>query len=916
MTKKEQKLIIIDGNAIIHRSFHALPPTMTTKTGQVVNAVYGFTLFLIKAISDIKPDYIALTLDKKGATFRHLEYKEYKAGRVKAPDELYEQIPLVKEIAKAFDIPIYDLSGFEADDLIGTISHQVNSGIKKIIMTGDMDTLQLIDENTQVYTMSRGITDSVLYGSQEVESRYGGLKPSQMIDYKALRGDPSDNIPGVKGIGEKTASDLLNTFKNLDQVYKAVDQNDNRIKPRILELLKEHKKEAYLSQKLATIDINAPIKFDLEKSRCQKLNKTKITALFSDLEFKSLITRLTNLDNYLGTSSEAPNLFTSLDKFARNTKEFKYQLIDSDSDFKSFLTLLSKQTVFTIDTETDSLDPLNSNLLGISFSFREGEAYYLNTKENNKWLKELAPILEDQKIKKCGHNIKFDLRVLNNQGLNIKGIWFDTMIASYLLNPENRQHNLDAITFSEFGFEKINHRDLIGEKFTAADFAQVPLQKMAIYSCEDADFTNRLVTVSEKKLKAAKLSKLFEEIEVPLIPVLAQMENTGILLDKDILSKMSKELRREIVELEKNIYKLAGEKFNIKSTKQLKEILYEKLEIATKGIKKTKTGLSTAAEQLEKLKEAHPIIPLLQNYRELTKLLSTYIEALPELVDPKTKRLHTSFNQTITATGRLSSTEPNLQNIPTKTALGKKIRTAFKSEPGYILASLDYSQIELRLVAHLSSDKRMLEAFSQNEDIHVITAAAINEVDLNEVTPKMRSEAKAVNFGVIYGQGPHGLSQGTGISYQKAQEFITKYFVTYSGIKKYIATNLEFAKKHGYVETILGRRRNLPEINSTIIMIQKSAERMAINMPFQGTAADMIKLAMIKISELIDSQDDIRMILQVHDELIFEIKDSLVEKYIPQIKTIMENIIKLKIPIVVDVKYGYSWGEMEKNLKK
>ncbi|MEI7620174.1 MAG: DNA polymerase I [Candidatus Falkowbacteria bacterium] len=916
MTKTNQKLVIIYGNAIIHRSFHALPPTMTTKSGQVVNAVYGFTTFLIKALTDLKPDYIVLTLDRKETTFRRLEYKEYKAQRVKAPDELYEQIPLVKEVAKAFDIPIYDLAGYEADDLIGTISRQVNSDIKKIIMTGDMDTLQLINDHTQVYAMSRGITDSVLYSAKEVEERYG-LKPEQMIDYKALRGDVSDNIPGVKGIGEKTASELLNNFKTLDKVYDAVDRSDEKIKPRILGLLKDHKEEAYLSQKLATIDLKTPIKFDLEASRCQKLDKDKIIALFSELEFKSLASRLNNLDAYLlpakDQKPEEPlNLFTISDKFARDEREFKYKLIDSDADFKIFLKTLSQQKIFSLDTETNSLDPFDATLLGISFSFKEGEAYYLNiNNKNTHWLKELAPILEDKNIKKCGHNIKFDLRILSNQGVKVNGVYFDTMIASYLLNPENRQHNLDAITFAEFSFEKISHKDLLGEKFIAEDFANVPLQKMATYSCEDADFTFRLVTILEKKLKTEKLWDLFQNIEVPLIPVLAKMEDEGILLDKKILSEMSKELKIEVAKLEKEIHNLAGEKFNIKSTKQLKEVLYEKLAIATKGIKKTKTGLSTAADQLEKLKDAHPIIPLLQNYRELTKLLSTYIEALPDLVNKKTKRLHTSFNQTITATGRLSSADPNLQNIPTKTALGKKIREAFVAEKGYILASLDYSQIELRLVAHMSADKRMLEAFTNNEDIHRITAAAINEVELDEVTSKMRSEAKAVNFGVIYGQGPHGLSQGAGIPYQKAQEFIAKYFETYSGIKKYIATNLEFAKKHGYVETLLGRRRNLPEINSSIVMIQKSAERMAINMPFQGTAADMIKLAMIKVAELIEDKDDIKMILQVHDELIFEIKKESIKKYISQIKAIMENIIELKVPIIADTKVGLNWGEMK-----
>jgi len=911
---KDQKLIIIDGNAIIHRSFHALPPTMTTKSGQVVNAVYGFALFLLKAIADLKPDYLVLTLDKKGPTFRHLEYKLYKAQRVKAPDELYDQIPLIKDLATAFGIPIYELSGFEADDLIGTISKQVNSGIQKIIMTGDMDTLQLIDNHTSVYTMSRGISDSVLYGAKEVKEKYN-LEPGQMIDYKALRGDPSDNIPGVKGIGEKTASELLNNFSSLDKVYEAVDQSDAKIKPRTLELLKEHKDEAYLSYKLATINRSAPITFDLKESRFANLDKNKIIKLLSELEFKSLIPRLANLDSYLGTDTgKNNNLFSSIevDKFARDQKKFKYHIVDSEAAFQSFLTELKKQKLLAIDTETDSLDPLTAQLLGISFSWKEGEAYYLNFAGGKKaWIQSLYAPLNDEKIKKCGHNIKFDLRILVHQDLDLRGIYFDTMIASYLLNPENRQHNLDALSFAELGWEKINHHDLLGDDFKAKDFAAVPLAKMGIYSCEDADFTFRLMHILEKKLKQEKLLDLFHNIEVPLIPVLAKMEDAGILLDKKVLAHMAKDINADVNKLEKEIHYLAGSDFNIKSIKQLKEILFEKLLISPKGIKKTKTGLSTAADELEKLKDAHLIIPLIQNYRELTKLLSTYVEALPELVSETDHRLHTSFNQTITATGRLSSTEPNLQNIPTRTPLGKKIRSAFIAQPGYTFVSLDYSQIELRLVAHLSQDKKMLAAFQAGEDIHMATAAAINEVALKEVTPTMRQEAKAVNFGIIYGQGPHGLSQGAQIPYTKAQEFIAKYFKTYAGIKNYIAKSLEFAHKHGYVETILGRKRYLPEINSTIIMIQKGAERMAINMPFQGAAADMIKLAMIQIDKYLGDQDDIRLILQVHDELIFETKTDKVQKYLGDIKNIMENVIKLDVPIIVNESQADNWGEIK-----
>jgi len=936
MPKKSSKLIIIDGNALIHRSFHALPTTMTTKNGQVVNAVYGFTLFLLKAIEEFKPEYIVLTLDRKEATFRHIEYKEYKATRVKAPDELYAQIPLVKDLATAFNIPIFELAGFEADDLIGTICRRVDSSIDKYIITGDLDALQLVNDHTFVYTMSRGLSDSILYDAAKVKERLD-LNPNQVIDYKALRGDVSDNIPGVKGIGEKTAAELLNNFKTLDGVYKAVAKNDAKIKARTLELLKNDRDKAYLSQKLATINTDAPFDFDLATTKVHKFDKNKILEIFSELEFKSLIPRLNKLDDYLNknltdkNSSEIKSTEDNFpDKFARDSKLFHYELIDTEDKFKIFYKKLSSQKIFTFDTETTGLNPLTCDLLGISFSWAEGEAYYVkietqkNSTTNNSlfanietkadkqsWLTELAPIFADAKIKKCGHNMKYDLRVLQAQGLKIAGVYFDTMIASYILNPENRQHNLDALTFSELAFTKINHDELLGVGKDKKDFAQVEIEKMAIYSCEDADFTNRLVKILQKNIKTEKLEKLFFEIEMPLILVLAKMENSGILIDPKILADMKQSLNHEIKELEKNIYKLADTEFNINSPKQLKEILFEKLAIATKGIKKTKTGLSTAADELNKMKEAHPIIPLIQNYRELSKLLSTYVDALPEMINQNDGRVHTNYNQSTTATGRLSSNEPNLQNIPTRSELGKKIRTAFIAKTGSKLLSLDYSQIELRLAAHMSGDKKMIQAFKDNEDIHTATAAAIAGVKLSEVTKDMRREAKAINFGIIYGQGAHGLSGGAGISYAAAREFIDKYFAVYSGIKKYIDDSIAQAKKDSYVETLCGRRRYLPEINSTMAMVQKSAERMAINMPLQGTAADIIKLAMIKIDDLIDDKNDIKMLLQVHDELIFEITENKVDFYLPKLKAIMEHVLDLKVPLLVDSGIANNWGEIK-----
>lgn len=928
MSKTKPKLIIIDGNALIHRSFHAIPPTLRTKDGQLVNAVYGFTSFLLKALNEFHPEYVVLTLDRKAPTFRHEAYEDYKAKRVKAPDELYEQIPFVKKVATAFNIPIFELDGYEADDLIGTICEQTkkHKNLENIIITGDLDTLQLIDSKTKVYTMSRGLSDSVLYGADQVRGRYN-LLPDQVIDYKALRGDVSDNIPGVKGIGEKTASDLLVEFKTLDGVYKAVEKDNPKIKPRILELLKANKTNAYMSRELATINLNAPIKFSLADVEFSSFKLDNVMALFSELEFRSLLNKVKDVRDTLnkahggraetetetaGTKTKGRDEKTESAKFARNAKKFDYQLIDDDKKFAAFLKKLKTRKDFTCDTETSGLDPITAELLGISFSWKEGEAYFILA--NAKRLEALKPILENPKVKKYGHNLKFDWRVLKNQGVDVKGLAFDTMIASYLLNPSSRQHNLDSLVFTELGFEKISKADLASSQPTqlTLDFKALDADKLSLYSCEDADFTNRLVAILSKRLKEEKLEELFDKIEMPLIPILGAMENNGIKMEMAPLAKLSAEVAAKLEKLEKEIHKLAGSKFNINSTKQLKEVLFEKLEIPTDNLKKTKTGFSTAEDELIKMRDLHPIIPFIQDYRELNKLQTTYLSALPLMINPKTGRIHTSFNQTITATGRLSSTEPNLQNIPTRTEEGQKIRGAFVAETGYELAGFDYSQIELRLAAHISGDKKMIATFNNAEDIHSATAAEINEVELGEVTKQMRREAKAINFGIIYGQGPHGLSQGAGISYARASEFIKKYFLTYPNIKKMMDSSIKEAQEKGYTITLFGRKRSLPEITSSIPAIRRAAERMAINTPLQGTAADLIKIAMIEVSKLIGGkEDEIRMLLQVHDELIFEIRKDKLEDYLPQIKKIMESGLKLRVPILVEENSGHSWGELK-----
>lgn len=933
MSKTQPKLIIVDGNALIHRSFHALPPSLRTKKGVLVNAVYGFTAFLLKAINEFRPEYVVLTLDMAGPTFRHDAYIDYKATRVKAPDELYEQIPIVKRVAQAFNIPIFELSGYEADDLIGTICKKT-AGLKslqKIIITGDLDTLQLIDDQTKIYTMSRGLSESVLYGAEEVQTRYG-LRPDQIIDYKALRGDPSDNIPGVRGIGEKTACELIGEFGDLDGVYRAATKRSAKIKPRIAELLLASRDNAYLSQSLATIDKKVPLEFSLDNVQFSSFKLEPVLEIFQELEFRSLLAKVKELRDRMNNGWQASKISAAKtaaggkivptgkpaaqsnaeEKFARNAKKFSYQLVDDDKKFRAFLKKLKTRKSFSLEAEYSGTNPLRSPLIGLGFSWKEGEAYFIPTTPGR--LASLGPILADPKVKKSGHNLKLIWRLLQKAGWELAGLEFDTMIAAYLLDPANRQYDLSSLAFTELGFEKISKADLI-----SAPPAQLSLgldgidpKKLNLSAGEDADFSYRLAAALRPRLRAAELDVVFRNIELPLIPVLGKMENHGIKIDAATLSRLEKRVGNKLIVLEKEICELAGEKFNINSTKQLKEILFVRLEMPTTGIKKTKTGFSTAEDELIKLYNYHPIIALIQDYRELSKLQSTYLQALPKMINPDTGRIHTNFNQTVAATGRLSSNDPNLQNIPVKTEEGQKVRTAFITDKGWRLVGFDYSQIELRLAAHMSGDKKMIAAFCAGQDIHAATAAAIGGVPLDKVTPRMRSEAKAVNFGILYGQGPHGLSQGAGISYAAAQEFIKKYFAAYPGVKRLMDDSVKDARAKGYAVTLFGRRRLLPELDSTIPMVRKAAERMAINTPLQGTAADIIKLAMIKIAARIDGQEDeIRMLLQVHDELIFEIKEDKIEKYAGVIQEIMENPLKLRVPVIVDQKEGNNWGELK-----
>jgi DNA polymerase-1 len=905
MSKTKEKFVVIDGNALIHRAWHALPPTLTTKSGEIVNAVYGFAMILLKVLKDLKPDYIAVTFDLAGPTFRHKEYKEYKAQRIKQADELYAQFPRIKEVVRAFNIPIYEKAGFEADDVIATLVCDPRvEKIQSVIVTGDMDTMQLVDKNTLVYTMHKGLSDTVTYDIEAVKNRYGGLAPEQMVDYKALRGDPSDNIPGVKGIGEKGAINLLTDFKTLENLYQHLDSE--KIPERYRKLLVEHKADAFFSKKLATLVMDVPIDFDLEATKVGDYDAGKVMALFQELQFKSLIAKLPKELSKNKKTSQGAFDFSAAPEIVKQNKA-DYHLIKTDGDFEEFFAALKKQKIFAFDTETTGLDPFNSELLGVSFCWHDGVAYYLPAEKA--WLKAIGPVMADEKIKKAGHNIKFDLESLSTVGLEVKGLFFDSMVASYLINPGSRQHNLDGLAFTELGYQMQPIESLIGKGKDQITLKDVPVERVADYSCEDADFTWRLIEPLTKQLEEKNNFGLLEKIEMPLIPVLAEMEKNGIMIDTVLLKKMAKLVDGRLEKIEDKIYKLAGAKFNIASPLQLKEILFEKLNISSQGLGRTKTGISTAAEQLEKLKGEHEIIDYILEFRELAKLKSTYIDALPKLVDDH-GRVHTSYNQTITATGRLSSSEPNLQNIPIRAELGQKMREAFIAPKGHKLISADYSQIELRIIASLAEDEKMIQSFKNHEDIHTRTASEINNVPLDKVTKEMRYAAKAVNFGIIYGQGPWGLAAATGISRAKAMDFIDTYFEIHKDIHNYLENTKDLAHQTGFVETFFGRRRYLPEINSTIQPIKASAERMAINHPIQGTAADLMKLAMIEIyRELPKICLEAKMLLQVHDELVLEVPDKDVKKVADFVKDKMENIYKLRAPIEVEVEAGQNWGE-------
>ena len=909
-----KKLVLLDGNAIIHRSFHALPP-FTTKKGELVNAVYGFASTLISVKDKFNPDYIAATFDLKGPTFRHKKFKDYKATRAKAPDELYSQIERVKEVVRAFGIPIYEKEGFEADDIIGTFSKwssKNNKDTETIIVTGDLDTLQLVDDKTKVYTMSRGISKAVLYDEKAIKERYG-LVPEQLKDFKGLRGDASDNIPGVKGIGEKGAINLLKEYGSLEDVYK----NIGDIKGALKDKLEKDKIQAFLSKDLGTIKINVPIKLNLEKSKTHEFNEKELRSLFQELGFYSLIKRIFKDEDVTKKKNRKFNPVKSSDDDhgASGVKDFKYKVIN-DKDIVSFVSEASKQKEIAI-----SIDDL-----GIAFSWKTGRSSFIKLTEVN--LKKIKNILEDNKIKKVGWQLKNDCKYLKKKNINLGGIYFDAMLAAYLLNSGDKIE-IERVILEELGeeFEEESRGQISLDSFSS--------EKKSEKLCQRVDYIWKLkdilskkikkISAEQKKDKKSQLINLFHEMEIPLIEVLAEIEINGIKINKIIFNGIAEKIGQRVKKLEEDIKKIAGKEFNVNSTQQLQKVLFVDLEISTQGIKKTKTGYSTAAPELEKLKEKHKIIRKIEEYRELFKLKTTYLDTFPGLVEGD-GRIHSTFNQSVTATGRLSSEKPNLQNIPIRTDLGKMIRTAFEAEDGNVLISADYSQIDLRVMAHMSGDKKLMEAFWAGEDIHTKTASEVNKITHSKVTQKMRRQAKALNFGVIYGMGSYGFSQSAEIPVAEAKKFISQYMEEFFGVAEFIRKTKEEAKEKGYVETEAGRRRYLPDIHSPNFQIQAAAERMAINMPIQGLAADIMKLAMIAVYDKYKGSEDVhpvksskagakqsngvKMIIQVHDEIILEVKKEKADKIARDIKKIMEEVYKLKVPLVVDTKVGLNWGEL------
>jgi len=925
------KLILLDSHALIHRAYHAIDARLTSPKGEPTNATYGFTTTLLKVLNDTTPDYIAAAFDV-GRTFRNDLYAQYKAQRAALPSDLAVQLARARDVVEVLGIPAFGVEGYEADDVLGTLARQASErGIDVVIVTGDTDTFQLIDPKVRVLTFSRQFGEMVLYDEAAIQARYG-LSPRQLIDFKALKGDPSDNIPGVAGIGEKTATKLLQQYGSLENIYAHLDELD----PKLRAKLEAGREQAEQGKKLVTIVTDVPIQLDLDACRLGQIDRARVAALFRELGFRaSLLERLPG-----ASAVSQPTLFNTTPPETRATEN--YRLVDSDAALEQLVARLQTARAFAFDVETTDTDALHAELVGLAIGVGEGEAYYIPvtttnhrpptvgqlaldttehalrntphaTLDTSHVLARLAPLFADASIAKYAHNAKYDMTVLAESGIETRGLAFDTMIAANLIEPGSSL-KLKNLVREKFGVEMTEIESLIGKGKNQVSMTTVPIEQVARYACADADYTFRLVQVYQPLLAQHGVEKLFHEVEMPLVPVLVEMERTGVLLDLDFLARLSRELAARLQELEKQITAHIGLPINIASPAQLADALFNRLKLPTTGLPRTKTGqISTAADVLESLRDAHPVIPLILEHRELSKLKGTYADALPALVSPRTGRVHTDYNQTAVITGRLSSSNPNLQNIPIRTELGRQVRRAFIAPPGSKLISADYSQVELRILAHIARDAALLEAFARGEDIHAATAARLFNVPLDQVTPQMRRLGKTINFGIAYGITDYGIAARTELSQSEARRLIDSYFAQYAGVKAYIEQTKREARECGYVQTLLGRRRYFPELQRGVndVSARNAAEREAINHPIQGSAADIIKIAMVRLHHELHARNlRARMILQVHDELVLECPDDQVGVVVPLVRQVMENAYPLESKLKVDVAVGQNWDEM------
>lgn len=922
-------LVLVDGSSYLYRAFHAFPP-LTNSAGEPTGAMYGVLNMLKSLISQVQPSHIAVVFDAKGKTFRDEMFEQYKSHRPPMPDDLRKQIQPLHDIIRALGIPLLVIEGVEADDVIGTLAVAASKANQKVLIsTGDKDMAQLVDDNIMlINTMNNTLLDR-----EAVIEKYG-IPPELIIDYLALMGDSADNIPGVAGVGEKTALGLLQGIGSMAEIYANLDKVAElpiRGAKKLGDKLLAEKEMADLSYRLATIKTDVALDITPEQLTLGASNNDQLTEYFGRYEFKRWLNEVMNGTDSITNNNEQPtkiNHYQATPALAQDNSEealpaiqidrSRYETLLTEADLNRWVKKLNQAKLFALDTETDNLDYMAANLVGISFALENGEAAYLplqldylgapKTLEKTTALTLLKPVLENPAIQKVGQNFKYDLTIFARNGIDVQGVVFDTMLESYVLNSTGR-HNMDDLAKRYLGHQTISFEEIAGKGKNQLTFNQIPLEQAAEYAAEDADVTMKLQQVLWEKLsKEPTLEKLFKEMELPLLGVLSRMERRGVLIDSDALFLQSNEIANRLSELEEQAYVLAGQPFNLASTKQLQEILFDKLGLPV--IQKTPKGApSTNEEVLEELAFSHELPKVLVEHRGLSKLKSTYTDKLPQMVNPQTGRVHTSYHQAVTATGRLSSSDPNLQNIPIRNEEGRRIRQAFIAREGFTVVAADYSQIELRIMAHLSQDQGLINAFTQGKDIHRSTAAEIFGVALDEVTSEQRRNAKAINFGLIYGMSAFGLSRQLGIGRADAQSYMDLYFKRYPGVQTFMHDIREKAKAQGYVETLFGRRLYLPDINSSNGMRRKAAERVAINAPMQGTAADIIKRAMIQLDQKLQNDPDIAMIMQVHDELVFEVRSEKVAFYSELIKTQMESAADLMVPLIVDVGQGNNWDE-------